>query len=196
MNLGMLRRAILRHRLVKNRRPYEALLAHAAAHGDVWFAPQREIAAWWESRGAAALDLRVAGAGTLNVSCALQDAVVEIDGKELRVPPFSLPVSAEVSPGAVEIGYHCSSMYQDFAREIFTHLGYGHVSPAYLDDVADIRTAALDPILRGLCETAAAHQRYGESEIAAVRAAVRSAHERRGVPELRVWTLPHRDGRP
>lgn len=196
MNLGMLQRAILRHRLVKNRAPYEALLAHAAARGDVWFAAQREIAAWWEARGQAALDLRVAEPGVLRVSCALTGAVVEAGGADLRIPPFDLPVAADAPPGAIEISYHCSSMYQDFAREIFTHLGYGHVSPAYLDDVADIRTAALDPPLRKLCETAAAHQCYGAEEIAAVRAAVRAAHERRGIPELRIWSLPHRDGSP
>jgi hypothetical protein len=192
----MLQRAISRHRLVKNRAPYEALLAHAAARGDVWFAAQREIAAWWETRGQAALDLRVAEPGVLRVSCALKDAVVETGGTDLRIPPFDHPVGASAPPGAVEISYHCSSMSQDFALEIFTHLGYGHVSPAYLDDVADVRMSVLDPLLRKLCETAAAHQFYGADEIAAVRAAVRAAHERRGVPELRIWTLPQRDGRP
>jgi hypothetical protein len=196
MNLGMLQRAILRHRLVKNRLPYEALLAHAAARGDVWMAPQREIAAWWEPRGAAALDIRVAEPGSIRVSCALPGAVVEIEGKDLRVPPFDRPAAASVPHGALEISYHCSSMYQDFAREIFTHLGYGHVAPTFIDDVADVRKAVLDPQLRKLCETAVAHQCYGGEEIAAVRAAVRAAHERRGVPELRIWSLPHRDGRP
>ncbi len=196
MNLGMLQRAIARHRLVKNRAPYEALLARAAARGDVWFATQREVAAWWEARGAAALDIRVAEPGAIRVSCPLANAVAEIYGKELRVPPFDHPVAAHVPRGALEISYHCSSMYQDFAREMFTHLGYGHVAPTFLDDVADIRMAALDPALRALIDTAVAHQFYGGEEIAAVRAAVRAAHERRGVPELRIWSLPHRDGRP
>jgi hypothetical protein len=196
MNLGMLQRAILRHRLVKNRRPYEALLEHAASRGDVWFATQREVAAWWEARGAAALDIRVAEPGSIRVSCALTDAVAEIDGKELRFPPFDHPVAAGVPAGALEISYHCSSMYQDFAREIFAHLGYGHVAPTFIDDVADVRKAALDPYLRKLCETAVEHQFFGGEEIAAVRAAVRAAHERRGVPELRIWSLPRRDGRP
>ncbi len=196
MNLGMLKRAILRHRLVKNRRPYEALLAHAAARGDVWFATQREIAAWWEARCAAAIDIHVAEPGAIRVSCPLAGAVAEIEGKELRVPPFDHPVAASVPPGALEITYHCSSMYQDFAREIFTHLGYGHVSPTFIDDTADVRKAVIDPLLRKLHETAAAHQFYGADEIAAVRAAVRVAHERLGVPELRIWSLPHRDGRP
>ena len=196
MNLGMLQRAILRHRHVKNRLPYEGLLRHVDAHGDAWKAPQREVAAWWEARGAATLDLRVSERGTLRVSCALENSVVEIDGKELRVPPFTHPVSSSIPPGAMEIAYHCASMNQDFSREIFGHLGYGHVVSTYLDDAADIKMAAIEPLLKKLRETAAAHQRYGEDEIAAMRAAVRAAHERRGIPELRLWTLPRRDGRP
>jgi hypothetical protein len=196
MNLGMLQRSFLRHRYVKNRLPYEGFLRHVDAHGDAWKAPQREVAAWWEARGAAELDLRVAEPGTLRVSCALKDAVVEIDRRELRVPPFTHSVSPDVPAGAIEISYHCASMNQDFAREIFGHLGYGHVASAYLDDVADIRMAALEPLLARLRETANVHRRYGEEDVASLRAAVRAAHERRGIPELRLWTLPQRDGRP
>ncbi len=196
MNFGILQRAILLHRHAKNRFPYEGLLRHVDAHGDAWKAPQREIAAWWQARGAAALDLRVARPGTLDVSCALKDSVVEIDGKELRVPPFTCPVSSNVPPGAVEISYHCASMNQDFAREIFGHLGYGHVASAYLDDVADIRMATLEPLLARLRDMANLRRRYGEDDIASLRAAVRAAHASRGIPELRLWTLPHRDSRP
>ncbi|MFA4948256.1 MAG: hypothetical protein WC674_07095 [Candidatus Krumholzibacteriia bacterium] len=196
MNLGMLQRSFLRHHHVKNRFPYESLLRRVDAHGDAWKAPQREVAAWWEARGAAELDLRVTEQGTLRVSCALKDAVVEIDGKELRVPPFTHPVSSSIPPGAIEISYHCASVDQDFAREIFGHLGYGHVASAYLDDVADIKMAAIEPLLARLRDMANIHQRYGEGEIAGVRAAVRTAHESRGIPELRLWTLPQRDGRP
>jgi len=196
MNLGMLQRSFLRHHRVKNRLPYEGLLRRVDAHGDAWKAPQREIAAWWEARGAAALDLRVAEPGTLHISCALKDSVVEIDGKELRVPPFTHPVSSSVPPGAIEISYHCASMNQDFAREISGHLGYGHVASAYLDDVADIKMAVLEPLLARLRDMANLHQRYGEDDVASLRAAVRAAHASRGIPELRLWTLPHRDGRP
>jgi hypothetical protein len=196
MNLGMLQRAILRHHYVKNRLPYEGLLRRVDEHGDAWKAPQREVAEWWEARGAAELDLRVSEPGALSVSCALKDAVVEIDGRELRVPPFVHPVSSGIPPGAIEIRYHCASVDQDFAREIFGHLGYGHVAPAYLDDAADIRMAALEPLLARLRDMANLHQRYGEDEIAGFRAAVRAAHERRGIPELRLWTLPQRGGRP
>jgi hypothetical protein len=196
MNLGMLQRSFLRHHHVKNRLPYEGLLRRVDAHGDAWKAPQREVAAWWEARGASGLDLRVVEPGTLRVSCALKDAAVEIDGKELRIPPFTLPVPSSVPPGTIEIGYHCASVDQDFAREIFGHLGYGHVAAAYLDDAADIRMAAIEPLLARLRDMASLHQRYGEDDVASLRAAVRAAHERRGIPELRLWTLPQRDGRP
>ncbi len=195
MNLGNLQRSFLRYRNVKSRLPYEAFLRHVDAHGGAWKATQRGVAEWWEARGAAGLDLRVVERGTLRVSCALKDAVVEIEGKELRSLPVTLPVSSDLPPGAIEIGYHCASMNQDFAREIFGHLGYGHVASAYLDDVADVKMAALEPLLARLRETANARRRYGEEDVASLRAAVRAAHAKRGLPELRLWTLPQRDGR-
>jgi hypothetical protein len=195
MNLGMLQRVITRNRYVRNRPAYEGLLAHIDASGDVWKAPQREVAAWWERRQKAALDLRVAEHGTLEVGCTLEGSVVEIDGKELRVPPFTCPASSSLEAGAVEITYHCGSVDQDLAREIFAHLGYAHVRPAGLNDVADVKQETLDPLFARLREMANVHMRYGEEDLAALRAAVRAAHGRRGVPELRLWTLPHRDGR-
>ena len=51
-------------------------------------------------------------------------------------------------------------------------------------------------MLARLRETAIARQRYGEDDVASLRAAVRAAHASRGLPELRLWTLPQRDGRP
>lgn len=196
MNLEMLQRAILQHRHAKNRLPYEGLLRHIDAHGDVWKATQREVAEWWEARSGAAIELRVGEQGSLHVSCALKDSVVEIDGKELRIPPFTCPVPATVRHGAIEMTYHCGSVDQDFAREVFGHIGCGHVAPAYLDDVADIKTAALEPLLARLRDTANVRRRYGEDDIASLRGAVRAAHASRGIPELRLWTLPHRSGRP
>jgi hypothetical protein len=196
MNLGMLQRSILRHRYVKNRGAYERFLAHIEAHGDVWKAPQGEVAVWWEARQGAALELRVAAQGTLGVRCSLESSVVEIDGADLRVPPFTCPASSELRSGAVEITYYCGSADQDFAREILGHLGYGHVVPAYLNDVADIKKEMLGPVLAKLRETAVAHQRYGEDDLASLRGAIGAAHVRRGIPDLRLWPLPHRGGRP
>ncbi|MDD4857276.1 MAG: hypothetical protein PHD74_04120 [Candidatus Krumholzibacteria bacterium] len=196
MNLGMLQRAFLRHRYVKNRPAYEGLLRHIDAHGDVWKAPQRDVAAWWEARQVAALDLRVAERETLQIGCALEGAVVEIDGGELRIPPFTHPISASQAPGAIEITFHCGSADQDFAMEVFGHLGYRHIVPAYLNDAADIRKETLEPIYARLRETAAAHQRYGDEDLSSLRSVIRSAHQRRGIPDLRLWTLPHRKGRP
>ena len=196
MNLGMLQRAITRNRYVRNRSAYRELLAHIETHGDVWKAPQREVAAWWQRRQGATLDLRVAEHGTLEVRCGLEGSVVEIGGNELRVPPFTSPVSSSLPTGATEITFHCDPADQDFAREIFAHLGYAHVTPVYLNDVADVKQETLKPIFARLRDMANVHQRYGEEDIAALRAAVRAAHERHGVPELRLWTLPHRDGLP
>jgi len=129
MNLGMLQRSILRHHYTKSRPAYEGLLKHIDTHGDVWKAPQREVAAWWEARAAAALDLRAVERGTLRVGCTLESSVVEIDGKQLRVPPFTYPVSSNLEPGTIEITFYCGSVDQDFAREIFGHLGYSHLTP-------------------------------------------------------------------
>jgi len=57
-----------------------------------------------------------------------------------------------------------------------------------------VRSRTLGPILAKLRETTTVHTRIGEEDLASVRSAIRAAHHERGVPELRLWTLPHREG--
>ena len=123
-------RSFLRHRHVKNRLPYEGLLRHVDAHGDAWKAPQREVAEWWEARSGAALELARRRAG--NAPRLLRPQGLRRRDRREGTANTSLHLSGpgERPPGAIEITYHCASVDQDFAREIFGHLGYGHVASA------------------------------------------------------------------
>jgi len=196
MNLGIPKRTILRHRYVKNRPAYESFLEHMDAYGDVWKVPQREVATWWEARQAAVLELRVTASGNTGISCSLKDSVVEIDGKELRIPPFEISIPCSLERGEIGITFDCETRHVDFLREVLGHLGYGHLTQAHPPGKADIGRDMLTPVLQKLRETALLHWNYSDEDIAALRGLVRRAHHERGIPELRLWTLPHRGRHP
>ena len=196
MNLGVVRRAVARHRYTKDRPVYERFLREACAHADVWKAPQREIAAWWERRQTAALEIEIPSPGTLSVSCPLERAALEIDGAEIVMPPFARAVAASVPTGRFSISYRCAPALGAWAREMLGHLGFGHLRPAFDGETPDIGANALDPLLAKLRDTALLHQRCDPSDRDRLGAVVADAHHGRGVPALRIWTLPQRDGRP
>jgi hypothetical protein len=196
MNVGMLRRAIARHRHTKDRPAYERFLNEATAHANVWKAPQREIAAWWESRQTAMLELEVTSPGTLSISCALARAAVEIDGSEIIAAPFARAIAGSIPIGRISITYRCAEPLGGFAREMLGHLGFGHLRPADDSQTADLGADIIDPILCKLRETALKHWAYDPSDRQALRGAIAEAHHRRGMPEFRIWTLPQRDTRP
>ena len=196
MNLGIAKRAFDRHTGTKNRPAYERFLADVDARPGVWKATQREIAAWWESRQAAAIDLRVASPGTLRVSCALADAAIEMEGGELRTPPFDLSLSTEIPAGELAITYRCAPGLETFAREALGHAGLAHLRPAAAGSAPDIDAAALDPVLSALRATAIEHQAFRPDDVAALRELAARAHRARGAPGMRLWTLPWRGGAP
>lgn len=169
---------------------YREFLEEVAAAGDSWCVPQAEVAAWWSRRQSARLRLMGGPGETRRVECDLAGAVVEVDGGELRVPPFALPAASRDAslptlPPAGKGGY---------LGELLAHLGYGHVA---IDPGATGTDAAeLSAIVERLRASALRHMRHEAGDIAAFRALVAEAHHRQGLPELRLWPLPHRDGRP
>jgi hypothetical protein len=196
MNIEMLQRALRRQYYVKPRSAYTDFLRGIGARGDVWMVPQREVAAWWEARQAAEIRIVAAGGGGARISCDLERAVVEIDGKELRIPPFETAASSEAGRGDVCIAYDCCTRLASFALEVFGHFGYGHVRPQSADRRPDIQCGDLEPILDRLRRNALLHWNYVNEDIEALRGLVRRAHRARGLPELRLWPLPHYRGRP
>lgn len=196
MNLGVLARAIRRHRYMQDRPAYRDFLQHVDAHGDAWKVPQCEVAAWWEARQAAALQLEAPTETTLRVSCPLGNTVVEIDGRELRIPPFEISVSSVLTPGAVYLTYRYGGRDSDFLEEVLGHLGYRHLRAASQGQKPDVPEKTLVPLIEDLRGTASREKRYGTRELDALRALFGEAHHRRGLPDLRLWSLPHRDSRP
>ncbi len=192
----MVTRAIRRYVLIQDRPAYEELLQHLDTHQDVWKVPQGEVAAWWERRQTASLDLSIVQGGTLRISCPLGDSVVEIDGHDLRIPPFECSVSLDMPRGAVSVTYGYTGIHSDFVNEMLGHLGYGHLTPAPPGQHADIAEEHWTTVLETLRCSAVDNKRYEREGIDALRSLISEAHHRRGIPDLRLWSLPHRSGRP
>jgi len=187
MNLAMIKRAIARHRFMKDAPAYREFLEEVRADGDVWCVPQREIASWWEQRQEASLTLDAEG----RLDTHLENAVVEVDRTELRIPPFPLD-STSPDQGLPTLGTEFSD---PFAREVISHLGYGHMLGSPENDPSlESRAARIQ--LEELRRSAEKHQRFDEKALDRLRNLLREAHRVKGLPELRIWTLPHRDGRP
>jgi hypothetical protein len=195
MNVQLLKRAIDRQVYMRDRPVYAELLQHIDLKGDVWKVPQNEVADWWEKRQACALEIEVAG-GTLKVTSPLEESVVEVDGRELRVPPFQSTPSRRLEDGRVTLTYRYSGKYVYLVREVVCHLGYGHIVPAPDGAKADIPGEELEPHLEKLHETSVQGHFFSEDSLSAIRGIIDLAHHRAGLPSLRVWTLPHRSGRP
>ncbi len=196
MNLGMLLRAIRRHWYIRDRAVYAEFLQHIDAVSDVWKVPQAEVAAWWERRQESSLALTVPSEGTLHVSCPLDACVVEVDGAELRTAPFTCDMHTARPAGNVSIRYHYHGRHRFLMPEILGHLGYRHLVDSPGGDGADIPGAILEPILETLHESSTVHQLYDAGSLARLRELIAEAHHRQGIPAVRIWTLPHRNGRP
>jgi len=196
MNLGMLLRTIHRHWYMRDRPAYAALLRHVDTAGDVWKASQAEVAAWWERRQESSISLSVPDRGTLHVSCPLDACVVEVDGAELRAAPFTCSIPTTLPAGDVTIRYHYRGRFAFLVPEILGHLGYRHLAHSADEDAADIAGGGLEPILAVLHQSSTAHQRYDVGALARLRELIAGAHHRYGLPDVRIWTLPHRSGRP
>jgi hypothetical protein len=196
MNLGMIKRVFLRFTQMKDLPAYTAFLEMVDAHGDAWKVPQRTVAEWWESRQSARLSIDVAPGGGLSVSCSLGGAAVEVDGDRILVPPFELSEGGNLPAGPVRITCGRSEAHAVFLTEVLGHLGYGHVERARNGERPDIPAEEIVPSLESLFSFASEKNGYDQEMLARVRSVIRDAHHRRGLPDLRLWTLPHRDGRP
>jgi hypothetical protein len=199
VNSAVIKRQILRQIYARPRAPYEDFLRKMQSRGDVWMVPQREVASWWEARQSSEIRVERGAGGALKLSCELPRAVIEVAGAELRIPPVEIAVRSEPTGPAHEapcITFECSHALELFSLEVFAHFGYGHLKLAGAGQRPDIPKTALDPILTRLRESAMLHWNYGSGDAAAFRDLVREAHRTRGLPELRLWPLPHYRGRP
>ena len=187
MNLAMISRAIARHRFMKDAPAYREFLEQVRSDGDAWCVPQGEIARWWERRQEARLILDSNG----RVSTTLKNAVVEVDRRELRIPPFTLDV-----PSGVRQFPSLGRKFSDpFAHEVIAHLGYGHML-ASTGGATKMNTEGLEAPLGVLRDSALKHQRFDEDALHRFRDLLQEAHHASGLPDLRIWTLPHSESRP
>jgi hypothetical protein len=192
----MVTRAVKRHTFMRDRPAYEAFLQHIDSRDNVWKVPQRTIAQWWERRQKSVLNISITESGTLRISCDLTDGVIEIDGKMLFIPPADLSITTSIPAGPVAITCGSRTEDREFLAELLGHLGYGHIVPVRRDDASDIREEEVTPALRALREEAVTKVRYEPDTLAKLRSLFTRAHHDRGIPDIRLWTLPHSDGSP
>ena len=196
MNLGKLRRVVRRHRYMRDGPAYAAFLQHIDGWRDVWKATQGEVTAWWNRRQSSKISLSVTGGGSLRVEAALEECVIEVDGVELRVPPFECGTPTAQPAGPVSITYDAGVREAFLVPEVLGHLGCGHLLPAPAGARPDVAASDLAEILTALCRSSATRCRYDEHDIEKLKRIIADAHHRRGLPALRIWPLPHRSRRP
>lgn len=196
MNPGMVIRAVKRHTFMRDRPVYEAFLQHIDSHDNVWKVPQGTIARWWESRQRAALEVSITESGILRISCDLADGVIEIDGKMLFMPPTDLSITSSIPAGPISITCASRMEDRDFLVELLRHLGYGHICVVRPDGESDILERQVTPVLRALREEVESKKRYESDTLHRLRSLIAGAHHDRGIPDMRIWTLPHKNGRP
>lgn len=180
---------------MKDMRAYREFLEEISSRADVWRAPQREIADWWKRRQSARIYMRVEEKGMLLVSCSLEDSAVEVGGMGILSPPISLPISESTPPGEVKISYRCREDLREFMREMLGHLGMSHLVECKAQEKCDIEQDSIDPLLERLRETAAKHKKYDTKDREELKAVIARAHRERGIPDVRIWTLPAIAGR-
>jgi hypothetical protein len=190
MNLDLFKRAIFRNRHMKDRPGYLEFLQHIDGRKGVWKASQLDVARWWERRQAAGLEMEVSGPGVLRVSCAIEDCVIEAGGERLEPAPVEVPVSSEIPEGRITFTYQSPSEDEAFLREVLGHLGYNHFVSAPGGTVPDIGESEYLPVLEDLREMAVVHQKFGTEDLERMRSLLRDVHHRKGIPDLRLWTLP------
>jgi hypothetical protein len=195
MNPALIQRAIQRHRYMQDRPAYREFLEHVRDQGSTWLVPQAEIAEWWEDRQSAIVRCRYED-GTLILECDLERACVEVDGERV----LSLPARIDGFPSAdanLQMPAYDADLCSPFFEEVLGHLGYRHIeaSPSLGED-EPLAAASIRPLMEAMLTTARKHQRLPERETGLLRGALREAHQRRGLPDFRLWTLPAEAGRP
>jgi hypothetical protein len=187
----MLRRVWDRHRYMQDEPAYREFLEEISGSSDIWKVPQCEIAQWWERRQSARLTID--GKHTARVTVDIPDAVVEIDGEELRVPPFEL----DGLSAPYRLPTYSADLRTPFLSEVLGHLGYGHVGPNNgNDDESTLDSSRLSAVLQTLKATAREHHRYEPEDLAVLTKLMADAHDRCHLPQLRIWSLPHSGGIP
>jgi len=193
MNIKKLQRVYKRFFYCKDSPVYSEFLEYVNSFKDVWKASQLEVASWWERRQRAEIDLEIVKSGILKVTCSLRDCVIEVNSKDLIPPPLEISVSSELAIGKVNISCYLKQNLREFFNEILAHFGYRHIKIIESNVQADIKMEELKPVVLRLFDSAKKHWRFNADDIENFRSIIKKAHNRKGLPEIRLWSLPKRD---
>jgi len=195
MNINIIKRAYNRFRYMEDFPAYREFLEQVSSY-DVWRVSQKEVCNWWEKRQSSKIEFEIYTDNVLVISCKLESSVIDVEGKGLLVPPIKLEKSSELKEENLSFTYSIIDEYSKFAEEVFNHFGYGHFKRSILSEKTDIDAEKLTPVLRSMHLTAEKHWRYEKEDINKLELLIKGAHERKGLPKVRIWTLPHYKGIP
>jgi len=195
MELEVVRRALQRHLKANSLPSYEKVLQTIAARDDIWATSQGEYVAWWSKRRDASLKVWVAD-GQVWASTDLDRAALE------KVPDQFLPSEEATACGAcdssfsgeVQIVVDASLMRQELLVDALQREGIMNTTVGESGEF--LLSHELDPLLEEM-ETHLRQQMLGHynQDILKVRDAVTAMLAERGLPLIRIWYHPQRNGR-
>jgi len=191
MNLTLIKRVYNRLKYINDSSAYVTIVQYISGLKYVWKATQWEIASWWERRQNAEIEMEVVERGHLRITCPLEGSVIEVDGQDLRVPPFEISVPLDLPIGKISITHNYNLGYIKFFEELLGHFGYRHIKPVTSGQRVDIYSDELKDIINKMRLNAIDHWRYQNEDIIKFRNIIKKAHNTKGLPELRIWPLPH-----
>jgi hypothetical protein len=191
MKLGQVARSIKKHIVMKNYRPYERILRHIRARGDIWMVSQGEYMTWWVRREDATLKITVSD-GTCQVYTSLEGAVIEKFRGEF-LDSSTLPIAGSAFSGEVWITIDAGLERKELLIELLRREGILNFRVARQGEIF-LSQAEMGPILDTAHANLCQRGRSFESDASAVRQIVIDKLAVHGLPLLRIWYHPRVDG--
>jgi len=191
MRLRQLKRALLRHLMMRNYKAYEQVLEHIKARGDIWMTSQGEYMLWWQKRENASLKVVVAD-GMCTVDSSLEAAVFEkFPGEFLRSP--AVPCGKTGFFGEVWLTVDSTLEKKELLIEVLKREGILNFRVAKEGEFL-LSHEEMGALLEEIDTKLHERGRLFEADIAAVRQVIIDKLAECGLPLLRIWYHPRIDG--
>jgi hypothetical protein len=191
MKVGQIVRSIAKHAVMRNYRPYEYILRHIRARGDIWMVSQGEYMAWWLKRENATLRVTVSD-GVCRAYTSLENAVIERFPGEFLDSPSVLCQGTEFS-GEVWLTVDNGLKRKELLIELLKREGILNFRIAR-EGRFFLSQAELGPLLEDIHTKLHQRGRFFEEDIAVVRRILIDRLAAHGLPLLRMWYHPRVDG--
>jgi len=184
--------SIVRSLGMRNSQPYEQILRHVRARGDIWIVSQGEYMSWWLKRENASLKITVSE-GRCQVDTSLENAVLEkFPGEFLDSPTVSC--DEPKFSGEVWITLDTALEKKGLLIELLKREGILNLRIAEEGEFM-LSQEEIGPLLEEIDARVQQWQgRFFEADACAIRQIVIDKLAARHLPLLRVWYHPRVDG--